>query len=162
MCSFVMEQTGIHPVRVPQTGQRKHQALRVLIIDDEEAFCWTLTTILEELNYVVLSAHTPAQALKHVQGDHQIGLALLDVRLSEGGETEGFSLLERLKTLSPRMPVILMSAFGTPELKREAARLGALEFLDKPFRVEKLLRLMREAVGEPIALNRGGPEFASS
>ncbi len=161
MCSFGMEQTGTQPVRAPQTGERKHKALRVLIIDDEEAFCWALTTILEDLNYVVLSAHTPAQALEHLQRDQQIGLALLDIRLSDVGETEGLSLLGRFKTLSPRMPVILMSAFGTPELKREAARLGALGFLDKPFRVEKLLRLLREAVREPIALNRGGHEFAS-
>jgi len=139
-----------------------HKGLPVLIVDDEEGFCWTLTKILEDLNYVVLSAHTSAQALKHLQSDQQIGLALLDIRLSDAEETEGLSLLERFKTLSPRMPVILMSAFGTPELKTEAARLGALGFLDKPFRVEKLLRLMREAVTEPIALNRGGHEFASS
>ena len=52
------------------------------------------------------------------------------------------------------MPVIVMSAFGTREIKREADRLGALAFLDKPFRVERLLRLMREAIGEPIALNQ--------
>ena len=162
MCSFVMEQTGTHPVRAPQTVQRNHKALRVLIIDDEEAFCWALTMILEDLNYVVLSAHTPAQALEHLQSDHQIGLALLDIRLSDVGETEGLSLLERFKTLSPRMPVIVMSAFGTPELKREAARLGALGFLGKPFRVEKLLPLVREAIGEPMALNRGGHEFARS
>ena len=134
----------------------------MLIVDDEEGFCWALTKVLEDLNYLVLSAHTPAQALKHLQSDQQIGLALLDVRLSDAGETEGLSLLEKFKTLSPRLPVILMSAFGTPELKREAAQLGALAFLDKPFRVEKLLRLMREAVGEPIALDRGGHEFASS
>ncbi len=134
----------------------------MLIVDDEEGFCWALTKVLEDLNYLVLSAHTPAQALKHLQSDRQIGLALLDVRLSDAGETEGLSLLEKFKTLSPRLPVILMSAFGTPELKREAAQLGALAFLDKPFRVEKLLRLMREAAGEPIPLNRGGHEFASS
>ena len=139
-----------------------HKGLPVLIVDDEEGFCWALTKVLEDLNYLVLSAHTPAQALKHLQSDQQIGLALLDVRLSDAGETEGLSLLEKFKALSPRLPVILMSAFGTPELKREAAHLGALAFLDKPFRVEKLLRLMREAVGEPTTLNRGGHEFASS
>ncbi len=161
MCSFGMEQTGTHPVRAPQTGQRNHKALRVLIIDDEEAFCWALTTILEDLNYVVLSAHTPAQALEHLQRPQQIGLALMDVRLSDVGMTGDLSLLKRMKTLRPRMPVVAMSAFGTPELKREARGLGALAFLDKPFRVEKLLPLVREAIGEPVALNRGGHVFAS-
>jgi DNA-binding NtrC family response regulator len=161
MRGLVVQQTGKRPVRAPQKVQRNQKAPRVLIIDDEGAFCWALTAILEDLNYVVLSARTPAQGLEHLQKDQQIGLALLDIRLSDVGGTEGLSLLERFKALSPRMPVIVMSAFGTPELKREAARLGALGFLDKPFRVEKLLRLVREAIGEPVTLNRGGRVFAS-
>ena len=153
MRSLVMEQPGTHPVRFPQTLQQNHKALRVLIIDDEKLFCWTLTTILEDLNYAVFSAHAAVQGLEHFQRDQQIGLVLLDIRLSDVGEAESLSLLEKFRTLRPRTPVIVMSAFGTQELKREADRLGALAFLDKPFRVERLLRLMREAIEEPIALN---------
>ena len=59
------------------------------------------------------------------------------------------------------MPVIVMSAFGTREIKREADRLGALAFLDKPFRVERLLRLMREAIEEPNRSESTSHEFAS-
>ena len=153
MRDLVMEQPGTHPVRFPQTLQRNHKTLRVLIIDDEEGFCWTLTKILEELNYGILSAYTSDQALGYLRRDQRIGLALMDLRLSDVGESENLSLLGRFRTLRPRMPVIVMSAFGTPKLKREADRLGALAFLDKPFRVERLLRLMREAMEEPIALN---------
>ncbi len=86
----------------------------------------------------------------------------MDVRLPDVGMTGDLSLLKRMKALRPHVPVIVMSAFGTPELEREARELGALAFLDKPFRVEELLRLMRDAVTEPMALNRGGHEFASS
>jgi DNA-binding NtrC family response regulator len=153
MHGLVMEQPGTNPVRFPQTLQQNNEPLRVLIIDDEELFCRTLTTILEDLNYAVFSAYTPVQALEHLQRDQQIGLVLLDIRPSDVGESESLSLLERFGTLRPRTPVIVMSAFGTQELKREADRLGALAFLDKPFRVERLLRLMREAIGEPIAPN---------
>jgi DNA-binding NtrC family response regulator len=156
-----VQEIGAHSLQNLRTQPGTSKGLRVLIVDDEEGFCWTLRKVLEDLNYMVLSAHTPAQALKHLQSDPQIALALLDMRLSDVGGTEGLALLERFKTLSPRMPVILMSAFGTPEVKSEAARLGALAFLDKPFRVEKLLQLMREAVGEPLAVNRGGHEFVS-
>jgi DNA-binding NtrC family response regulator len=154
MHSLVMEQPGTNPVRFPQTLLQNHKALRVLIIDDEELFCWTLTEILEDLNYAVFSAHAAVQGLEHFQRNQQIGLVLLDIRLSDVGETESLSLLGKFRTLRPRTPVIVMSAFGTRELKREADRLGALAFLDKPFRVETLLRLMREAIGEPIALNQ--------
>jgi len=161
MHRFVVEEIRAHPLRNLRTQPGMHGGLRVLIVDDEEGFCWTLTKILESLNYTVLSVQTSELALRHLQRDQQIGLALMDLRLSNAEATGDLSLLRRMRTLRPHMPVIVMSAFGTPELKREARGLGALAFLDKPFRVEKLLRLMREAVREPIALNRGGHEFAS-
>lgn len=162
MRDFVGAETRAHPVRDLQTQPRMHKGLRVLIVDDEEDFCWALTKILEDLNYAVLCAHTSGQAVGQLQKDQQIRFALMDVRLPDVGMTGDLSLLKRMKALRPHVPVIVMSAFGTPELEREARELGALAFLDKPFRVEELLRLMRDAVTEPIALNRGGHEFASS
>ncbi len=162
MRGLVMEQPGTHPARFPQTLQRNHEVLRVLIVDDEEGFCWALTKILGDLDYTVLCAHTSDQALGHLRRDQRIGLALMDLRLSDIGVTGDLSLLKRMKAHRPHVPVIVMSAFGTPELKREARELGALAFLDKPFRVESLLRVMREAIREPMALNREGHEFASS
>jgi DNA-binding NtrC family response regulator len=161
MHGIVVAEIGAHLLQNLRTQSGTNKGLRVLLVDDEESFCWALTKVLKDLNYMVLCAHTPAQALEHLQSDPQIALALLDMRLSEVGGTEGLTLLEKFKTLSPRVPVILMSAFGTPELKSEATRLGALAFLDKPFRVEKLLRLIREAAGGPIAPNQGSHEFVS-
>lgn len=162
MRGLVGAETRAHPARDLQTQPRMHKGLRVLIVDDEEGFCWMLTKVLQALNYTVLSVHTPNQALGRLQRDQRIGLALMDLRLSNAEVTGDLSLLKRMKDLRPHMHVIVMSAFGTAELKREARELGALAFLDKPFRVEKLLRLIREAGTEPMALNRGGHVFASS
>ena len=120
---------------------------RVLIVDDEEDLCWTLTKILEDLNYHVLSAHTGKAALRHLQKDQNIRLTLLDVRLPDMGEAGGLALLKKVKRLRPKMPVILMSAFGAPKVKSQATRLGAVAFLDKPFRIEKLLKILRETLG---------------
>ena len=129
----------------------KPKTARVLIVDDEEDLCWMLTKILEDLNYEVLSAHTVKAALQHLQKDQQKGksirLTLLDVRLPDMGETGGLELLKKIKRLRPRMPVIVMSAFGDAAVKTTARQLGALAFLDKPFRVEKLLKLLREHLG---------------
>lgn len=161
MHRFVLEETRTLPLRNLRTQRGIHGGLRVLVVDDEEGFCWTLTKVLQALNYTVLSVHTVDQALGFLQRDQQIGLALMDLRLSNAEVSGDLSLLKRIKTLRPHMPVIVMSAFGTPELRREAKEHGAAGFVDKPFRVEKLLRLMREAVREPIALNREGHEFAS-
>ena len=122
---------------------------RVLIVDDEEDLCWTLTKILqdEDLNYQVLSAHTGKAALRHLQKDKSIRFTLLDVRLPDLGEAGGLSLIKKMKSIRPRMSVIAMSAFGSPPVKTQAKRLGAVAFLDKPFRVEKLLKLLRETIG---------------
>ena len=124
---------------------------RVLIVDDEEDLCWTLTKILEDLNYQVVCAHTAKAALQHLQKDQQkdksIRLALVDVRLPDMGETGGLELLKKIKRLKARMPVIVMSAFGATAVKTTARRLGAVAFLDKPFRIEKLLKLIRENLG---------------
>src|ERR1039457_7077392 len=87
MHSLVMEQPGTNPVRFPQTLLQNHKALRVLIIDDEELFCWILTEILEDLNYAVFSAYAAVQGLEHLQRDRQIALVLLDIRLSDVGES---------------------------------------------------------------------------
>ena len=57
------------------------------------------------------------------------------------------ALFKKVKRLRPKMPVMLMSAFGAPKLKAAASRLGAVAFLDKPFRIEKLLKLLRENLG---------------
>lgn len=119
----------------------------VLIVDDEEDLCWTLTKILEDLNYQVVCAHTGKTALRHLQKDKHIRLALLDVRLPDLGEAGGLALLKKVKRLRPKMPVVLMSAFGAPKIKSQSTRLGAVAFLDKPFRIEKLLKLLRENLG---------------
>ena len=139
--------------RFDETSSRPRSLTgRVLIVDDEEDLCWTLTKILqdEDLNYHVLFAHTGKAALRHLQKDKNIRLALLDVRLPDLGEAGGLALLKKVKRLRPKMPIILMSAFGSHPVKTQAKRLGAVAFLDKPFRVEKLLKLIRETMGEAV------------
>jgi DNA-binding NtrC family response regulator len=129
----------------------KARQAKVLIVDDEEDLCWTLTKILEDLNYQVLSAHTGKSALRHLQKDKNIRFTLLDVRLPDLGEAGGLSLIKKMKRIRPRMSVVAMSAFGSPFVKTQAKRLGAVAFVDKPFRIEKLLKLIRETMGEAVS-----------
>jgi DNA-binding NtrC family response regulator len=161
MHRFLLEEAGSNALRNLRAQAGSRGALRVLIVDDEEGFCWTLKKVLESLNYTVLSAQTANQALSHLESEPEIGLALIDMRLSNAEETGDLSLLRRMKALRPHLPVVVMSAFGTPELKRDAREQGALAFLDKPFRVEKLLRLIREAASDSMALKGNNQEFAS-
>jgi len=77
---------------------------------------------------------------------HGLGVDLVvsDIRMPE---LTGLEVLERLRGADPFMPFIVVTAFGSPETRRAAARLGAMGVLDKPFEIKDLLRLVEEAVG---------------
>ncbi len=70
-------------------------------------------------------------------------LALLDVRLSGTETTGGLDLLTLLKKRSPRTYVIVMTAFGTDDIRREAMARGASHYCDKPLNLDHLLGLLR-------------------
>jgi len=70
-------------------------------------------------------------------------LALLDVRLSGTEITAGLDLLALLKERSPKTYVIVMTAFGTDEIRREALARGASHYCDKPLNLDHLLGLVR-------------------
>jgi len=161
MHRFLLEEAGSNALRNLRAQAGSRGALRVLIVDDEEGFCWTLMKVLQSLDYTVLCAQTANQALSHLEREPEIALALMDMRLSNTEGAGDLSLLRRMRSLRPHLPVVVMSAFGTPELKRDAREQGALAFLDKPFRVEKLLRLIREATSESMSLKGSNQEFAS-
>jgi DNA-binding NtrC family response regulator len=71
---------------------------------------------------------------------------LLDLKLPD---SDDLSLLASVRRLLPGVPVILMTAFGTPEVLEEARRLGAFTVLDKPFDLDELDRLIERALETP-------------
>jgi DNA-binding NtrC family response regulator len=114
----------------------------VLIVDDEPLIRWSLKTHLEQAGFDVVDAESGRQALDRF-GD-AIGLALVDLRLPD---TNGLQLLGELKRRKPKCRIILMTAYGTPEVTREALDSGAYQVLDKPFNLERLTG--RSVAGSP-------------
>ena len=107
----------------------------VLIVDDEIAIRETLEMILNYENYQVQKAGSGAEALAMVEKQAP-DLILLDVKMPG---MDGFEVLERLASLAPDVPVIVISGHGNIETAVEAVRQGAYDFLEKPLDRARLL-----------------------
>ena len=121
----------------------------VLIVDDEETARNFISEALRDAGYEAIEAGTLAEANKAI--DKGIGdIILLDVMLPDGS---GLSLLDRLALENPRPPVILITAFGEIDTAVDAMKKGALDFLQKPLDLDRLLQAI-ERSSEVVGLRR--------
>jgi two-component system response regulator FlrC len=109
--------------------------LPVLIVEDDASLREALTDTLELSGYEVLEAADGAAALKLLEG-RRVGLVVSDVQMKP---MDGEQLLREIKRRWPGMPVLLMTAYGMIERAVEAMRLGACNYLPKPFEPEVLV-----------------------
>lgn len=114
----------------------------VLVVDDEEGIRETLSGILEDEGYEVLTAPSGEDALTTAK-EHIPDLVFLDVWLPE---MDGIETLSRLKEIDVSIPVIMISGHGNIELAVKATRLGAYDFLEKPLSLEKVLIAAQRAL----------------
>lgn len=114
----------------------------LLIADDEEGPRESLRIIFQE-EYEVLLAQDGAEAIKLTQ-EHEVDVAVVDVRM---GGMSGIEVLERLKYVEPSIEVIIMTAFETPDTMRQALRLRACDYINKPFDVSTMRAAVRNAMG---------------
>lgn len=117
-------------------------AARILLVDDEPTILLGLTHILRGAGAQVtpcLGRDEAEEAIKH----QIFEMAVLDVRLSGSEAKAGLDLLTLLKARSPETQVVVMTAFGTEEIRREAMARGASHYCDKPINLEYLLGLLR-------------------
>ena len=116
--------------------------LRVLVVDDEALIRWSLTEILTESGHSVVEAGDGASALRAVQADGPFDVILLDYRLPDSND---LNLLAAVRRTAPGSVVIMMTAYGTPEVTSGALGLGAYRVVPKPFEVDGMVRLILEA-----------------
>lgn len=123
----------------------------ILIVDDEPDIRDLIAGVLEDESYAVRSAATAEKALEEVRM-RAPGLVILDVWL-QGSDMDGLSLLKFLKSIDPLIPVIVISGHGNIETAVAAIRRGAYDFIEKPFKADRLLHLVARAL-ESTALKR--------
>lgn len=105
----------------------------ILVVDDDPAIRISLKTLLRRAGYRPVVAAGMAEAVDAVRQESP-ALTLMDMNFSRATDgTEGLELLRRVKVLRPQMPVILMTAWGSIPLAVEGMKLGAADFISKPW-----------------------------
>ena len=128
----------------------------ILIVDDEADICSLVAGILEDEGFGSREAYDSELAL-HAIEERRPSLVLLDIWL-QGSRMDGLGVLEQLKRDHPALPVVIMSGHGTIETAVQAIKLGAYDFIEKPFKADRLILVIQRAI-EAARLRRENEEL---
>lgn len=123
----------------------------VLVVDDERNIRNNLTTVLQSAGYKVDASGDGEDALTKCKERHY-DIALVDIQMPKMG---GLQLLRYLRTLRPNLAVVILTAYGTVGSAVEAMKLGAVDFLEKPFDPKVLLLLCEEIIQRQKTATKG-------
>jgi DNA-binding NtrC family response regulator len=113
--------------------------IRFLVVDDESSIRKLCVAIGERLGFASMEAENAEAALTHAE-EHLPELVVADLKLPQ---MNGVELLRRIKQLLPATEVAIMTGHGTVESAVDAMKLGAYDYIEKPFRVEKMRSLLQ-------------------
>ena len=112
---------------------------RILIVDDEEDICMILSYSLQKAGYKTLIAHSAEEALENYElsiKNHEIDLILLDIMM---GKISGLEMAEKLKSENHIPPIIFLTALSDEDTVLQGFKLGADDYISKPFRIAEVL-----------------------
>ncbi len=115
---------------------------RIFIVDDEESIREFFEIMLKREGYEVLTASNGAQALE-VLKKQAVDLIISDIQMPE---LSGLELLTKVKELDPEMQMIMITAFGSTETAVEAMKLGAFDYVQKPFKIDEVRIIIKNAL----------------
>lgn len=115
---------------------------RIVVVDDDLSLCHFLKKTLSQKGYQVVTCHNGKEALG-ITYEQEADLILLDNKLPD---RTGLDVLQEIKKNHPKVPVIIMTAFGTTETAIEAMRLGAFDYILKPFELEEISELVTKGL----------------
>jgi two-component system nitrogen regulation response regulator NtrX len=116
----------------------------ILIVDDERDICTLIAGILEDEGHSARRAHNSTEAIDAVR-QRRPALVILDVWL-QGSELDGLQLLEVIRREEPPVPVVMISGHGTIDTAVSAIKTGAYDFIEKPFKADRLLLVVDRAI----------------
>ncbi|MGY9003255.1 MAG: sigma-54-dependent transcriptional regulator, partial [Rhodospirillales bacterium] len=127
-----------------------------MIVDDEEDIRILTAGILEDEGYQTRTSTDSVSALSTIEVRRPT-LVLLDIWL-QGSDLDGLGILKEIKKDHPNLPVLMMSGHGTVETAVKAIKLGAYDFIEKPFKSDRLINLVKRSI-EAASLRRENEEL---
>ena len=115
---------------------------KILVLDDERSLCELLKVVFQKEGYEVLTTPSAKKAIEIAQGD-DIDVVVSDIKLPE---MNGLEVLKRLRKIKPELPVLMITAYGTIKEAVEALKMGAYDYIIKPFDVEELKVIVAKAL----------------
>lgn len=122
---------------------------KILMVDDEIGMCRLLKEALSEEGYVVETLQQSSLALKRIE-ESPFDLVISDVRMPK---VNGMDLLKAIKAAHPRLPVVIMTAYGSVESAVEAMKQGAADYITKPFKTDEM-KILVAGVFEKVQLSK--------
>jgi CheY-like chemotaxis protein len=115
---------------------------KILVVDDEPEFCRLLASVLTGMGYEVSTASGGRQGLAKIR-KYPPDLVFLDIKMPR---MDGLECLRRLRKSKRKPVIVVMTGYGDIQSAREALRLGAEEYISKPFDLDDLKQLVNELV----------------
>jgi DNA-binding NtrC family response regulator len=116
--------------------------MKILVVDDDAIVIKSCKRILEAEGFEVLTVPSADEALEIIR-KYDFDLLLLDVKMPKH---DGMFLMREIKKDLPDAPIIVMSGYPTPETIADVLKLGATQFIPKPFKPDELVKLIRQVI----------------
>lgn len=123
----------------------RQEKLPILVVDDEPSVGDALRLVLESNGYEVVLVTKGQDGIAQAR-NRRFGFSVVDLYLTD---ISGFELITDLLTLQPQIPILLITAHGSPQVCDEAKRLGAIGALAKPFSPAEILKVINSHLHGP-------------
>ena len=120
--------------------------IRVLVVDDKKIIGDFFDFTLGYYGHEITVVHDPKEAAKAAQ-EHSFDIAFLDIMMPE---KNGVDVLKEIKSVLPKLPIVMMSGYSLQEMKDKAMELGACGCLKKPFELNDVRQVMETTLGKGI------------
>lgn len=115
---------------------------RILLVDDEDCILRTTAILLEAEGHSTVCVLNGSEALKQLDSA-DFDLMLTDIRMVP---IDGMELIKLATTKRPKMPIVVVSAYCSEKFAREAQHLGAFKYIKKPFKIDEILKAVKESL----------------
>jgi DNA-binding NtrC family response regulator len=121
---------------------------RLLIVDDEQSICFSMSEYFSLHGYKVDTALEREDAEKLLDST-AYNVVIQDLRVGKNGSSEGLDMIRMIKERNPQTRIIVLTAYGSPEMEDEARRCGANAFLRKPQPLSQLAQVVQGLIESP-------------